>query len=220
MKKSLQLLLVSILTALVLTACGQGEGPVEPEESGSGIDSDHNEELIEQEEIAAEEEVVVEPVTEDQETNDEETTEAVTEETFHPVELYFADTQVEDMYKVETTVEAAKDEVSVKTLEAWIAGPSNQELVSLVPSTVKVDYVTEVDGVAHVSFSKEFLETNVGSGPEQMLLQQVALLMKQFGYNETQILIEGEIRDMLFGHIDTNVPIQAMDPNQIEKLNE
>ncbi|MFV8827322.1 GerMN domain-containing protein [Alkalihalobacterium sp. APHAB7] len=219
MKKTLQLLLVSILTALVLTACGQGESPVEPEESGSGIDSDHNEELIEQEEIAAEEEVV-EPVTEDLETKDEETTEVVTEDTIHSVELYFADTQVEEMYKVETTVEAAKDEVSVKTLEAWIAGPSNQELVSLIPSNVKVDYVTEIDGVAHVSFSKEFLETNVGSGPEQMLLQQVALLMKQFGYNETQILIEGEIREMLFGHIDTNVPIQAMDPNQIEKLTE
>ncbi|MEB1806188.1 MAG: GerMN domain-containing protein [Bacillaceae bacterium] len=218
MKKSLQLLLVSILTALVLTACGQGEGPVEPEESGSGIDSDHNEELIEQEEIAAEEEI--EAVTEGQEPKDEETTESVTEETVHPVELYFADTQVMDMYKVETTVEGEKDEVFIKTLEAWIAGPSNEELISLIPSDVKVDYVKEVDGVAHVSFSKEFLETNVGSGPEQMLLQQVALLMKQFGYNETQILIEGEIRDILFGHIDTNVPIQAMDPNQIEKLNE
>ncbi|WP_209121866.1 GerMN domain-containing protein [Alkalihalobacillus sp. BA299] len=212
MKKSLQLFFVSVITALILAACGQGEGPIEPEENGSGIDSDHNEELIEDSEQPEE---MTEPTTDDDE-NQEVTSEA----TVHPVELFFSDNEVMEMYKIETTIEAEKEDVFIKTLEAWVAGPSNDHLISLIPTNVKVQYVEEENGIAHVSFSKELLDANVGSGAEEMLLQQVALTMKQFGFNKTLILVDGEVQDMLFGHIDTNVPIEAMDINKIEKFNE
>ncbi|WP_078430299.1 GerMN domain-containing protein [Alkalihalobacterium alkalinitrilicum] len=213
MTKSLHLLFVAILTALILAACGQGEGPIEPEENGSGIDSDHNEELIEDND-QQEEDNLAEPITED-----EENTEVTTEDTVHPVELFFADNQVMNMYRVETTIEAEKEDVFVKTLEAWVAGPTHDQLISLIPSNVQVQYVEEKGGIAHVSFSEELLDANVGSGIEEMLLQQIALTMKQFGFNETQILIDGNIKDALFGHIETNVPIQANNPANYEKIN-
>ncbi|WP_216828354.1 GerMN domain-containing protein [Alkalihalobacterium elongatum] len=212
MKNSLQLLLVSILIALILVACGQGEGPIDPEESGSGIDSDHNEELIEENDEQVKEET--EPVIED-ETNEE----TAIEDNIHVVELYFADSQVMNLYKVETTIEAEVDELFLKTMELTIAGPAHEELFSLIPSDVKVQYVKEEDGIAHVSFSEELLNVTVGSGGEGMLVQQIALVMKQFGFDRTQILIDGEKHNTLAGHVDTSEPIEAMDPSTIEKLN-
>ena len=123
-----------------------------------------------------------------------------------------------DMFRVERQIEANDEELFVATLEAWVDGPIEEGLVSLIPTNVEVQSVEEIDGVAHVSFSAELLDAQVGSGVEAMLLQQVAVMMKQFGFSETQILIDGEVHPELFGHMDTSEPIVADDPEDYEKV--
>lgn len=222
MKNTFMLFLTGMLIFL-LAACGQGDAPAEvgegqeEQEEQETIEDEVDEEDGEIEEVEMEEEE--EELTETN-SNEQATEETTDEETSNiPVELIFADDQVMDMYRVERLIEATDDELFVKTLEEWVAGPTEEGLASLVPNNVEIQSVEDIDGTAHVSFSAEFLDAQVGSGPEAMLLQQIAMIMKQFGFNETQILIDGEIHPELFGHMTTDEPIVADDLENYEKVN-
>ncbi|TWI57184.1 GerMN domain-containing protein [Halalkalibacter nanhaiisediminis] len=234
MKKHLVFFLLSLFI-LVLAACGQGTDSTEPEQATDGIEIEENSDLVEsdglEESTAADEEAdqsvdsadqSVDSTGESVESNEEEIIavdeEVVDDATVTPVELVFSDDQVMDLFRVERQIEATDEELFVATLEAWVAGPTEDGLVSLVPANVEVQSVEEIDGVAHVSFSSELLDAQVGSGVEEMLLQQVAMIMKQFGFNETQILIDGEVQPELFGHIDTSEPTVANNPEDYEKV--
>jgi len=154
-------------------------------------------------------EAVEEPDTEVEEETSEETEPVVeVEPTTMTIELIYSDDNVMDMYKVTRVIEVT-DHLYQSALEAWIAGPTEEGLTSLVAPNVEVESVEIIDGVAHVSFSETLLDTQVGSGTEYMLLQQIAMTLKQFGYDQTQVLISGEIHPELFGHIDTSKPIIA-----------
>lgn len=220
MKKHLVFFLLSMFI-LVLAACGQGTDSAEPEQATDGIEIEENSDLAEsnglEESPAADEEAdhSVESNEEEIIAGDEE---VVDDATVTPVELVFSDDQVMDLFRVERQIEATDEELFVATLEAWVSGPTEDGLVSLVPANVEVQSVEEIDGVAHVSFSSELLDAQVGSGVEEMLLQQVAMIMKQFGFNETQILIDGEVQPELFGHINTSEPIVANNPEDYEKV--
>ncbi|MDT8859589.1 GerMN domain-containing protein [Alkalihalobacillus sp. MEB130] len=226
--KKIGMFLTLALFILFLGACGQGTASNSGEEPTlDEVETDESSELIEEEEEITEEivevveEIEVEPdtvanETEDAASNDEE---VVNETTVTPIELIFSDDMVEDMYRVERQLEVSDDELFKATLGAWISGPTEEGLVSLLPNGVQVLSVEEIEEVAHVSFSSELLEANVGAGTEYMLVQQIAMAMKQFGFNETQILVDGEIHPELFGHIDTSVPIVAENPEDYEKVN-
>lgn len=229
LKKNL-IMMLSLIFILILAACGQGTGQAGSEPEKDGIETVENTELDETAEVETDEEPAEEPkdeepaetVDEDEvaveadEDQPEEETDAAVNET--PVELIFSDEDVMNMYRVERTIEAKDDDLFVATLEAWIAGPTEEELVSLLPEGVKVQSVEEKDGVAYVYFSEELLNAQVGSGTEEMLYQQIAMTMKQFGFNETQILVDGEVHPELFGHIDTSQPIAANNLEDYEKV--
>lgn len=124
--------------------------------------------------------------------------------------LYFTDKDLMTNYSVKQEVTAESEEDLPKAaLEAWIAGPESEELGNLVPPGVVVEYVKGENGIAEVSFSSELKNANLGSSGELFLLDQIALIMKQFGYDSTQILIEGEIEESLLGHVTTSEPISA-----------
>lgn len=144
-----------------------------------------------------------------------------TEEDLHEVVLYFADRDLMNIYRVKTelTVENEAD-LPKAALEAWIAGPDHEELSAIIPSNVIVEYVEDVDGVAHVSFSKEIQEMNTGSTGEVMIAEQLSMIMEQFGFKSTQILVEGKTGDALFGHLYTADPIIAKDPDEYKWIEE
>ncbi|WP_017726869.1 GerMN domain-containing protein [Halalkalibacterium ligniniphilum] len=208
---------LSLLAAfVVLGACGQGDQSVDSSEPADAIDTEQNEELPEE---TTEDTVEAEESTEPEESTEaQSSTEATEEAIVTPVELFFADADVMAMYREERSVEATEDKLYQAALEAWVQGPENGALVSLLPEGVEVQSVEGIDGVAHVSFSSELLNAQVGSGTEEMLIQQIALVMAQFGFHSTQILIDGEPVAELFGHIDTSVPIEANDPESYEKI--
>lgn len=135
------------------------------------------------------------------------------------VTLYFSDTDLMSNYSVEREITAESEEDLPKAaLEAWIAGPDHEALGNLVPPGVVVEYVKGVGGIAEVSFSSELKNANLGSSGELFLLDQIALIMKQFGYDSTQILIEGEIEESLLGHVTTSEPISPPPAEEIEAM--
>ena len=151
----------------------------------------------------------------EEETNQEAEDEMTTESVY----LFFPDENVEELYRVERSISQDDIEGATEALELWLEGPETDEsnLTTLTnDSAIEVQSVEEEDGIAYVSFSPEFLDIQVGSGTEEMLLQQVALIMDQFGYEETQILIDGETQEQLFGHIQTDQPITSGDPESYE----
>lgn len=72
------------------------------------------------------------------------------------VDLYFADNQLMDMYKVEKEVQVEEEQaLPEETLKQWIQGPEQEELVSLIPEDTKVNDIWIVDGLATIDFSPE-----------------------------------------------------------------
>ncbi|MBU8908382.1 GerMN domain-containing protein [Desertibacillus haloalkaliphilus] len=209
MKQKHLMLLLTISLVFIIAACGNNE-TIDSDDTNDGIDTDQNEELIDSE--IDSEEVNQQTGADGQEEEDANAEEAKT----HPVTLYFTDQQQMEIYRVEESIEATDDELFKATLETWIAGPTHNELSYLIPSNVTVQSVEEIEGVAHVSFSNEILEANLGSGGEGMLLTQIALIMEQFGFSETQVLIDGEHREEFLGHMTISEPIPADDPENYD----
>lgn len=126
------------------------------------------------------------------------------------ISLYFTDVALADIYRERQTVQISEDELlEMVALESWIKGPNSNMLTPLVSAETEVLSVESVDGVAEVNFSKEIQDSQVGSTGEAYILQQIVMIMEQFGYESTQILVEGEIIESLFGHVVINEPLFA-----------
>ncbi|MDF2606580.1 MAG: Lipoprotein LpqB, GerMN domain [Bacillales bacterium] len=137
------------------------------------------------------------------------------------VYLYFSDVNLMSIKKIQREVQVSKkDDLPKVTVEEWLEGPgaNYKDLANVVPPGVVVEYVKEVDGVAHISFSKEIKNANLGSSGELALVEQLSMILQQFGYSKTQILIEGSIVETALGHMDTSKPILAKDPSAYELI--
>ncbi|MDQ0299941.1 spore germination protein GerM [Salibacterium salarium] len=221
MKRTLYLFITVLLSLGVLAACGQGE---EVEENDTGSESEANSDETDEGTSEDENNSEEEPSNDESNTGveQEDTVETdSTNEVTETVTLYFSDNEVLETYKEEQDVTAdSEEEIPVAALEAWIQGPEHEELTSHFQSEIEVDSVEEEDGVAQVSFSDSFLEANVGSSAELAITEQIALIMEQFGYDETKILIEGEEESSLFGHMDATEPVTAENPDEYESIEE
>ncbi|MBU9714613.1 GerMN domain-containing protein [Evansella tamaricis] len=208
----LKWVLLSLCTLLFLAACGQGESDITSGEddatNGTEVeeqnDSDHNEEEVSE---AEESQPADDEGTEEDTGTDEEIA------TVSNVELYFADKDLMEIFRVTTDLSVPKDETGAMTVyELWLSGPTKENLVSLVPETTIVQSVTFEEDTAFVSFNPHILDANLGSYGELMLVEQIAMLAHQFGYGKTQILVEGEVPENFLGHMDVSEPIEAKNP--------
>lgn len=135
------------------------------------------------------------------------------------VTFLYADKELMAMYRVDQEVEAAsEEELPLAALKLWLEGPEHEKLQSLVPPDVVIESLEFQDDLAVVSFSSELKNANLGSTGEVYLIDQIAQLMNEFGYGQTQILIEGKKEESILGHISTDVPITPVDPEQYERL--
>lgn len=133
------------------------------------------------------------------------------------IALYYADKDLNTQFRVKTEITADTEaDLPKAALNLWMKGPKQAELANLVPPGVVVESIEIKDGVAYVSFSSELKNANLGSGGELYLLDQIALIMKEFGYDKTQILIEGQIEETLLGHVSTDVPLVPSNPEDYE----
>ncbi|WP_209121323.1 Gmad2 immunoglobulin-like domain-containing protein [Alkalihalobacillus sp. BA299] len=213
MKRIWTLLLILLVSIVIFTACGRN---VEPDQ----MNQPHDEEINTPSEEPGEVEEQDGRTNGEEQLNDEgavdesnlSPTPDEKDET-HQVVLYFPDHDLMSTYRVEKEIVVRKGEdVTKAALENWIKGPDHEELTGLIDSDVIIEYVEEVDGIAHVSFSKEIQESNLGSSGELMFAEQIAMIMQQFGFDRTQILVEGRVGETLLGHLYTGDPIEANDP--------
>src|SRR5690606_8180361 len=109
------------------------------------------------------------------------------------VTFVFADNELMGMYRIDKEVEAATEaELPLAALQLWMEGPNHEKLSNLVPPGVVIESLDFQDDLAIVSFSSELKNANLGSSGELYLIDQIAQLMNEFGYGQTQILIEGQ----------------------------
>jgi len=135
------------------------------------------------------------------------------------VSLYFSDKDLMEMFRENHEIEADKEEDLAKAaLEAWVKGPKSDKLTNLVPQGVVVRSVKGENGVAQVDLSKEIKGANLGSSGEIFLMDSIALIMKQFGYDSTQVLIEGKKEETLLGHVTANIPHKAPNPDNYKEM--
>ncbi|MFD2705936.1 GerMN domain-containing protein [Salibacterium lacus] len=224
MNRGLLLFVTAVLTLGLLAACGQGD------QNGQGSTGDNTQSEENTQEESASDEGTASEDTENQtdgetsdgqtdESGNEENTEVEQEDTVdtgesdetvtETVTLYFSDNQLLEKYTEEQEVEASSEEaLPAAALQAWIDGPNSDQLTSHFPedSSVEVQSVEGADGTAEVSFSPSFLDINAGSGAEMAITEQIALIMQQFGYDQTKILVDGEEESSLFGHMDATQP--------------
>lgn len=135
------------------------------------------------------------------------------------VTLYFSDLQAMHTYRIDREIEVEDEEhLPMAALDAWISGPEHEQLqVISLPEGV-IESVKDVDGVAHVNFTKEINQANLGSSGEIALVEQITMILQQFGYEKTQFLIEGEVVESLLGHMYTKEPIEANNPDDYEYI--
>lgn len=132
----------------------------------------------------------------------------------HKITLYFADNDLVAIYRIQDEINVRKgDSVAKAALEKWIKGPQHNDLSGLIHPDTILEYIEDIDGIAHVSFSRDIQRSNLGSSGELMLAEQIAMIMEQFGYSRTQILVEGEIKDTLLGSLYAGEPIIANSPD-------
>lgn len=216
MKKLLTLLGITLFSLLLVVGCGknnatppQNNDPEPP----AAVDPD---------DIQADP-GVIDPVVPPEEPLDENdlTPTPAPKKKVHPVVLYFPDSDLIRTYRVKTEITVRENEQLPKAaLEAWLAGPQHKELTGLVHEDVVIEYVKNVNGVAHVSFSKEIQDINLGFDGELLFAEQVAMIMQQFGYEQTQLLRQGKVVETLLGYLYTQEPIMAKDPESYRWVEE
>ncbi len=192
------LTLITLTMALVITGCGQGAiadpTPVPAPVQGEPLDESD-----------------LSPI----ETPDP----SVAEIPKETISLYFSDKDLMKIYRIEKVIDVVdKETLPMAALEEWIKGPGDEypNLIGLIPPGVIIEYVKDVNGIANVSFSKEIKSANLGSSGELALIDQLVMVLQQFGFDQTQILVEGNPEESLLGHMETSKPIKANDPDGYE----
>lgn len=194
--KKIHYLVLTLLFLLVLAACGQGTTDnVQEKDSSIGTDVEQNEQI----EVNKE---TTKPTNGDSNA----TTENV--ELLNTVNLYFSDNELMNVYRIEVNEAFTKNEEGIQNaLQLWADGPNKENLVNLVPADAKFQSVEVINDIVYISFSKELLAANLGSTGEGMLIEQMIMIVKQFGYNEIFLLIDGEEQESLLGHVGINEPL-------------
>jgi hypothetical protein len=137
------------------------------------------------------------------------------------VVLVFSDDNLMENYKEMRSIKYKKEEnLPTIALQAWKNGPQNKRLVSLLPENVTIQSLKKEGDTAIVSLSPEIKQANLGSTGEEMLLQQLATILSQFGYKNTKVVIDGKEVDTLTGHMDTTTPIEPLNINEIKEMKE
>lgn len=139
--------------------------------------------------------------------------EAVTEE----VTVYYLDGDLMKTISETRSLEAASEnDLPFEAVQAWLDGPETEDATGPLPVEAEVQFVEFKDNTAYVSFEPSVLDaTTVGSTLELAFVEQLAALMDQFGYGQTQILIDGEVVTDFYGHREINQPIEATDPSEL-----
>lgn len=132
--------------------------------------------------------------------------------------LYFADAEAMYVVAEQRVIEPAADQVlEVLLLEALIAGPTTATLRATLPSGTRLLEYSLQDGIALVNFSREVAGVQYGgnhpggSAAELMTIASVVNTLTELAdISAVQFLLEGEVVEDIWGHMDTSQPISRL----------
>jgi spore germination protein GerM len=125
--------------------------------------------------------------------------------------LYFDASTPQREYLAPETRKVTGDNLPLRAIQELIKGPAEgSDLKPVLPKEAEVKSVRVEDGIAYVDFNKEFPESlNVGSSGEALVISAIVNTLTEFPeIQKVQILIEGEKRESLAGHLDISQPLE------------
>ena len=133
------------------------------------------------------------------------------------VKLYFVnreyietgDESLEKLVPETIEVEIGNKSIEEVIVSQLMKGSENNELDTLIPSSVKLISVVNINGKVYVDFAQEGLS---GSSMQETFTidQIVASLLEIEGVNEVQFLVEGKVQESLMGHVSVEEPFDGV----------
>jgi germination protein M len=126
------------------------------------------------------------------------------------VNLYFSDSQamylVSEKRKIPQTTSLAMAKQVVVEL---IKGPTSSDLYSTIPEGTRVNEVYIADDIVYVDLSEEVFKNHPGgSSGELMTVYSIVNSLTEISpIKGVQILVEGNERNSLVGHVDISMPL-------------
>lgn len=124
------------------------------------------------------------------------------------VNLYFSDSQamylVSEKRKIPPTTSLAK-----QVVVELIKGPVSSDLYSTIPEGTRVNEVYIADDIVYVDLSEEVFKNHPGgSSGELMTVYSIVNSLTEISpIKGVQILVEGDERNSLVGHVDISMPL-------------
>ncbi len=125
------------------------------------------------------------------------------------VNLYFSDSQamylVPEKRKIPQTNSLAIKQVVVELIK----GPASSDLYSTIPEGTRVNEVYIADDIVYVDLSEEVFKNHPGgSSGELMTVYSIVNSLTEISpIKGVQILVEGNERNSLVGHVDISMPL-------------
>ena len=130
-----------------------------------------------------------------------------TEEVFE-INLYFSDSQA--MYLVPEKRKISQiPSLARQAVIELIKGPENSDLYPTIPEGTQVNEVYIADDIVYIDLSEEIFKNHPGgsSGELMTVYSIVNTLTEIHPIKGVQILVEGDEKKSLIGHIDISMPL-------------
>ncbi len=130
-----------------------------------------------------------------------------TEEMFE-INLYFSDSQA--MYLVpEKRKISQTPSLAIQAVVELIKGPENSELYPTIPKGTQVNEVYIADDIVYIDLSEEIFKNHPGgSSGELMTVYSIVNTLTEIPpIRSVQILVAGNERESLVGHVDISRPL-------------
>ena len=124
------------------------------------------------------------------------------------VTLYFSDSQA--MYLVpEKRKMSQTSSLARQAVIELIKGPENSELYSTIPEGTQINEIYIADDIAYIDLSEEIFKNHPGgSSGELMTVYSIVNTLTEIPpIKGVQILVGGNERESLIGHIDISMPL-------------
>ena len=134
--------------------------------------------------------------------------EAVPTEEMVEVNLYFSDSQA--MYLVAEKRKISKiPSLARQAVVELIKGPESSDLYPTIPEGTKINEVYIADDVVYIDLSEEIFENHPGgSSGELMTVYSIVNTLTEISpIKGVQILVGGNEKNSLVGHIDISMPL-------------
>ena len=126
-----------------------------------------------------------------------------------PVALYFATADGRMAVESRTVPQGlTRSQLALQTMRALMQGPSHGSLLPLSLGTDLLRGVTVSARTASVDFGSRVETLSMSAGEEQRILDTIVLTLTRLpGVSRVRFLVAGNPVNVLFGHVDTSVPL-------------